>query len=113
MDKLELIVSKIDDLKEQVKDTNDEIKDDISDIRSSLIEMEIDLRKNTDDMRYHIKRTDLTDDVVAMLRKEVQEIKSKLTIEYLFKLIMAGIVGSGSIAGSVYGVIKLIDYLSK
>jgi hypothetical protein len=113
MDKLELIVDKIDSLKDDVKDSTDEIKNDISEMRTSMVEIEIDLRKNTDDMRYHIKRTDLTDEIVTLLRAEVADIKTKLTVEYLLKLIMTVVIGIGAISTSVYGVIKLIDYLAK
>lgn len=109
MDKLDLIVDKIDNVKEDVRHSNEELKQDITEIKNSLIEMEIDLRKNTDDMRYHIKRTDLIDSVLELLRQEVSVIKNKLTIEYLLKLVVTVSVGLGSISGAVYGILKLIN----
>ena len=96
-----------------MKDGHDELKQDVSEIRGSMTEIEIDLRKNTDDMRYHIKRTDLTDELVALLREEIALIKEKLTITYLTKLTVTAAGGIGTIAGAAYGVIKLIDYLTK
>jgi SMC interacting uncharacterized protein involved in chromosome segregation len=113
VDRLELVVSKIDDLKSDMKDSHDEMKQDVSEIKASMVEIEIDLRKNTDDMRYHIKRTDLTDEVVELLRQEISLVKEKLTITYLAKLAVTAAAGIGTISGSIYGVIKLIDFLSK
>lgn len=96
-----------------MKDSHDEMKQDVSEIKASMVEIEIDLRRNTDDMRYHIKRTDLTDEVVGLLREEISLVKEKLTIAYLAKLAVTAAAGVGTIAGSIYGVIKLIDFLSK
>ena len=96
-----------------MKDSHDEMKQDVSEIKASMVEIEIDLRRNTDDMRYHIKRTDLTDELVGLLREEIALIKEKLTITYLAKLAVTAAAGIGTISGSIYGVIKLIDYISK
>ena len=96
-----------------MKDSHDEMKQDVSEIKASMVEIEIDLRKNTDDMRYHIKRTDLTDELVGLLREEISLVKEKLTITYLAKLAVTAAAGIGTISGSIYGIIKLIDYISK
>lgn len=106
MDKLDLIVDKIATLEKNIEKKIDQVQLDVDDIRSGQIEMSHDVRRNADDLEIHMKRTDLNE-------KRIESMEKKLTLEHLFKLIMAGIVGSGSIAGSVYGVIKLIDYLSK
>lgn len=111
MDKLDLIVGKIDDLKVDMKDDLDEIKSDINSINHSIIEMEIDLRKNADDIRYHIKRTDLTDESVALLKEELNALKQKLTVEHLLKLIVAVAAGLSTIAGCIYAVMRLVEKL--
>jgi hypothetical protein len=106
VDKLDLVIKAIDDLKKDTSKQLDQIQLDVDDVRSGQIEMSHDVRRNADDLEIHMKRTDLNE-------KRIESMESKLTIEHLGKLIMTAIIGSGSVAGSIYGVIKLIDYLSK
>ncbi len=106
MDKLDLIVDKIATLEKNVEKKLDQLQLDVDDVRTNQIEMSHDVRRNADDLEMHMKRTDLNE-------KRISSIEDKLTIEYLLKLIMTSIMGVGTIAGSVYGVIKLIDYFSR
>lgn len=91
MDKLELIVSKIDDLKEEVDA-----------IRKDQIEMKFDVRKNSDNLVIHMKRTDLNE-------KRLESLENKLTIEYLLKLIVSAAGTIGVVAGAIFTIIKLVN----
>lgn len=106
MDKLDLIVAKIDDMKADLTKNVDQVQLDVDDIRSNQIEMAHDVRRNADDLEVHMKRTNINE-------KRLEHIENKLTIEYLLKLIITVAAGVGTISGSIYGVIKLLDYLTK
>lgn len=106
MDKFDLIVDKIATLDKNVDKKLDQIQLDIDDVRSNQIEMSHDVRRNADDLELHMKRTELNE-------KRITAMEERLTIEHLLKLIVVVAGGIGSIVGSVYGVIKLIDYLGK
>ena len=102
MDKLDLVVKKIDDLKKDVEKDIDDTKDTTSFLRHVLLELSNDVRRIKDDLNYHIKRTDLNE-------KQIQLIEERLSVSYLLKLAAAAVAGIGSIAGTVYAVVKLID----
>jgi hypothetical protein len=104
MDKLELIVSKIEDLKNDSDKRHDQMQEDISDIKDSMIEMTFDVRRNADDLELHMKRTELNE-------KRIANIEDKLTVEHLLKLIMTVIGGVSLIAGTVAAIIKLYNLL--
>jgi len=106
VDKFDLIVDKIATLDKNVDKKLDQIQLDIDDVRSNQIEMSHDVRRNADDLELHMKRTELNE-------KRITAMEERLTIEHLLKLIVVVAGGIGSIVGSVYGVIKLIDYLGK
>ena len=106
MDKLDLIVGKIDDLKSDLTKSVDQVQLDVDDIRSNQIEMTHDVRRNADDLELHMKRT-------SMNEKRLEHIEDKLTVAYLGKLIMTMTIGTGSISGAIYGIVKLIDHLAK
>ena len=94
MDKLELIVSKIEDLKNDSDKRHDQMQDDISEIKDSMIEMTFDVRRNADDLELHMKRTELNE-------KRIASIEDKLTIEHLLKLIVTVAGGLGVITGFI------------
>jgi len=106
VDKLDLIVAKIDDMKADLTKNVDQVQLDVDDIRSNQIEMSHDVRRNADDLEVHMKRTNINE-------KRLEHIENKLTIEYLLKLIITVAAGVGTISGSIYGAIKLLDYLTK
>ena len=87
MDKIELVVSKIEDLKEHVDTKLDRYND--------LLEV-------------HIKRTDLLED----LHKDNQDRIKKLEKPTVVVGYILGVVGKvGMVAGAIYGVIKLLEVL--
>ena len=105
MDKLDLVVKKIDDLKKDVEKDIDEAKEQSSFVRHILGELANDVRRIRDDLNYHIKRTDLAE-------KRLEHIEDRLSVSYLLKLSMAAVAGVGSIAGTVYAVVRIIDFLA-
>ena len=94
MEKLDYVVQRLEDVKEVV----DKTQTDVS-------QMKLDVARNTDSLDWHIKRTDL-------LESHVKMIESRLSISYLLKLTLAAATGLGAIAGSIFSVIKLIEYIS-
>lgn len=102
MDKLELIVKKIDDLKGDSDKRHDQMQEDISDIKDSMIDMSFDVRRNADDLEVHMKRTELNE-------KRLEKLEEKLTVQHLLKLIISAAGAIGVIAGASLGVIKLVN----
>jgi hypothetical protein len=117
MDKLDLIVDKIETLEKNQDKKLDQIQLDVDDIRSNQIEMSYDVRRNADDLVIHMKRTDLNEKRITTMEekheKRMASIEDKLTVGHLLKLV--GIVSGGvsTIVGAAYGVIKLIDHFAK
>jgi hypothetical protein len=93
VNKLELIVSKIDD-----------VKDTVNEISKDTAIMKLDVARNSDNLVVHMKRTELNETRIKL-------IEERLTISYLLKLIMGVASGLGLISGSIYGVIRLVNLL--
>lgn len=117
MDKLELIVDKIESFENRSDKRLDELKKDIDTIKLTQIEMCYDVRRNADDLELHMKRTLLNEKRIASVEdrheNRMRSIEDKMTIGHLLKLIVVACGGISTIAGSVYGVIKAIDVLTK
>jgi len=94
-DKIDLVVDRLED-----------VKDNVILIQRDIHQIKVDLVRNTDNLVVHMKRTDLNETRLQMLEE-------KLSIGYLLKLSMTTAAGIGAISGAIYSVIKLIDYLSK
>ena len=93
MDKLDLIVSKIDDVKEEVIE-----------IRKDTGAMKLDVARNSDNLVVHMKRTDLNE-------QRIKLIEERLTVTYLLKLIMGVATGLGAISGAIFSIYKVISLL--
>ena len=117
MDKLELIIDKIEVLDKSIEKKLDQLQIDVDDTRSNQIEMAFDVRRNADDLSLHMKRTDLNEKRIETMEDRhearMSSIEAKLTIEHLLKLIVVVSGGIGTVVGAVYGVIKIIDHLIK
>lgn len=105
MDKFELLVKKLDDLKEDSDKRHDQMQEDISEIKDSMIEMTFDVRRNADDLEIHMRRTDLAE-------KRLEKIEDRFTTDYLLKLILSAAGAIGAVSGAIFGVIKLFQILS-
>lgn len=86
------------------KDKVDVVIDIVNDIDKKVDKMSIDVAKNSHDLSYHIKRTDL-------LEKHLKIVESRLTVGYLLKLTLSTATGLGAIAGAMYSIIKVIQLL--
>ena len=102
MDKLDLVVKKIDELKADSEKKHDQMQEDVTEIKDCMIEMTFDVRRNADDLVVHMKRTDLNE-------KRIERIEGRLTIEYLLKLILSLAGGIVVVSGAIYAIIKLIN----
>ena len=102
MDKLDLVVKKIDELKADSEKKHDQMQEDVIEIKDCMIEMTFDVRRNADDLVVHMKLTDLNE-------KRIERIEGRLTIEYLLKLILSLAGGIGVVSGAIYAIIKLIN----
>lgn len=89
-DKLDLIVDRIDDVKDKV----DEVSKDINDIK-------LDVAKNTYDLQYHIRRSDLNEQRLKIM-------EDRLSFNYLLKLTLSTATGLGAIAGALYSIFRVI-----
>jgi hypothetical protein len=98
MEKEDLIINLLKDSREDIK----EIREDISEIHTSQIETSHDVKRNADDLSEHMRRTDLNE-------KRIESIEDKLTVGYLLKLVVVATGGVGTITGTVYGIMKILD----
>ena len=106
MDRLDMLV----DLVKKIDGKQDKMCEDIS-------EMKVEVALNTKGLTEHMEQTLTIKKMHLDHRDEsnirLKHVEERLTVGYLLKLIMTAIVGSGSIAGSVYGIIKFVDYVTK
>lgn len=111
MEKLDLIVEMIKDVKKTV-DKNSE----------HLSEMRIDVELNRKDLQQHMLRTDQNETIITKLDAYIKEsiikfqeqidlIKKKMTLGYLFTRIVVIASGISTIVGVIYGIIKLVNHL--
>jgi hypothetical protein len=82
-DKLDLVIQRIDDLKDSSNDRLDSID-------SNLLE--------------HMKRT-------AVAEKRLEHIEDRLTLTAILKVIVTFSAGTGTIAGAAYAIFKVIEYI--
>lgn len=92
-DKVDVVIDRLDDVKEAV----DRVED-------SLDQLVLQVAKNTQDLEYHIRRTDINE-------KRLQIIEDRLSVSYLLKLTLSVATGLGAIAGAMYSVIRVIQLL--
>ena len=92
-DKIDLVVDRLED-----------VKDSVDRIEVSIDEMNLQVAKNTHDLTYHIKRTDLNE-------QRLKIIEDRLSISYLLKLTLSVATGMGAIAGAMYSIVKVIQLL--
>jgi hypothetical protein len=92
-DKLDLVIDRIEDVKEAVDNVQDHVN-----------KINLNVARNTDSLDHHIRRTDL-------LEKHVKIIEDRLSISYLLKLSISVATGLGAIAGAVYSVVKVLSLL--
>lgn len=90
-DKIDLVIDRLED----VKDSVDRVEDTLDDIS-------LQVAKNTYDLQYHIKRTDLNE-------KRVRIIEDRLSISYLLKLTLSVATGLGAIAGAMFSIVKVMS----
>lgn len=89
------------------EDKLDRIKDDITDIKITLSKMESTLDRNTDSLEVHVKRTDLLEAKVELVKTEVLPLlpEIKQMVKYWKILSIIVIV---TIAGTNPAVIPLL-----
>ena len=113
MDKLDLIIDKI----ETLERASEKTQDNLEDIKINQIEMSYDVRRNADDLELHMKRTLLNEKRITTVEdrheNRMASIEEKLTAGHLLKLIVITSGGISTVVGAAYGVIKFIDYLMK
>ena len=113
MEKEDLIVNLLREVRlEQKVNTHD-----ISEIKN-------DVRRNADDLKVHMRRTDLNEKLIATieekhdkrmddLESEISTVGKKLTVGHLLKLVVVTFGGIGTVSGAIYGTIKIIEHLIK
>lgn len=91
-------MSKKDDI---IVDLLGEVRDEQKAHSTILIELQHDVSRNTDDLEKHIEG-------VVQNRKRIVELEKP---GQAFSLIKKYIIGLGAIAGAIYAILKVTDYL--
>jgi len=92
----------------KIKDTFQTIIDIQNNINKELAEIKVILAKQEAQLEYHIKRTDIAEENIEILKKELNPIKQN--IEAL-KIIIKSLSVISIIIGIIVGIFKLINYL--
>lgn len=108
MDRLELIVELIKEVKEDVK----EVKVDQKATEQHLAKIAPEVELNRKDLELHMAQTRAVKELAMTVRDEantrIEKIEKKLTVGHLFKLILSGAGAVGTIAGAIYGVSRIL-----
>jgi len=120
MEKEDLIIG----LLKESRDTQKKDSSDISAIKSDIAAMKVDVEANKDDLKEHMAQTravkSLTLDIrreasekiellKAQLNSDIADINKKLTVGYLFKLIVSVAASISVITGAIYGITRLVS----
>lgn len=98
MDKLDIVVGLVDDVKGVQKEQN-----------KQLNRIENDIRRNTDDLIDHMENNKLLKKLHLDNQKRIERIEKPLDLlTYLGK----GVIILGSIAGAIYGIIRLMEKIN-
>lgn len=97
MEKLDLIVEMLKDVKDTVNKNSDNLSD-----------MKVEVELNRKDLELHMAQTRAVKELAMNVREEantrIEVIEKKLTPAYLGKLIVTVAGGLGTIAGAIYGI---------
>ena len=100
MEKLDLIVEMIKDVKESVTRNSEHLN-----------EMKVDVHLNRKDLEIHMEQTRAVKELTLTVREEahgrIEKIEKKLTVGHLLKLIVTVAGGLGTIVGTIYGISQL------
>ena len=99
------------DFQDRVLEKLDKIQDDVSDIKVENAKQTADINRNTDDLKKHIRRSDLLEVLVEKHKEDTVVHKVPLTVKNLFMKIVYLSTGIGAIAGATYGILRLLDML--
>ena len=83
----------------------DKIQEDVTDVKVTQAEHGKDIARNTDDLEKHIEG-------VVQNRTRIVALEDKtgpITVKQLLKRIVIVAGGIGTIVGTIYGIVKLLD----
>jgi len=99
MDKIDLIV--------KIFEGQEKLLEEISELKIMLVKQEGILEKQEENIAEHIKRTNLLEDNIELLRTEVRPIQLHVSnIKFLGKLF----IGFSMLIGIIVGIIKILDF---
>jgi tetrahydromethanopterin S-methyltransferase subunit G len=103
----------IDMIKELHKDLH-EVDRKISDVKEEQVKQSFHIEKNTEDLKYHIKRTDMLEDDLHIFREDldnrVDDLEDRVKTKKALKSIVVKSIGvTTGLIGLVLGLYKLID----
>lgn len=94
-----------DDILKIIIDKVDKLDNKIDGIAGDIVEIKITSAKQNESLNYHIKRSDLNEENIEILRKEVEPIKSHvIAVNSIIKFV--GIFST--IIGTILGIFKLL-----
>jgi hypothetical protein len=93
-----------DDILKIIQETVEKLDNKIDILGTDIVDIKLNQKENTVDIRYHIKRTDLLEESVEMLRLELRPIKAHVNgITTIIKFITA----ASAVIGTIIGLLKL------
>jgi cob(I)alamin adenosyltransferase len=93
-----------DEVSNLVKDRADKLDAKLETIASDIVEIKITSAKHNEALIYHIKRSDLNEENIEMLRKEFEPIKAHVAAT---NGVLKFIAVCSSIFGIIFGFLKL------
>lgn len=84
-----------------------ETRDDVKDMKEVQMRQESDIRRNTDSLEEHMRRTDLLEKSVEIQKTRIDELEAP---NKALKMIFDWFVKVGIGASTMWGIFKLLDY---
>jgi predicted transcriptional regulator len=95
------------DLVKEIREEQKEQSKTMSQLEVSFVRMESLVETNTEDLKYHIKRTDILEDLHKDNAKRIEKLEAPISVRDLTKISITVISGIGVIASLVYTVLKI------
>lgn len=87
--------------KQQLEDKVDVIQEDVAQINKTLSDIAVTLAKQEVNLEHHIRRTDLSEENIELLRAEIKPLsRHVVAVETVLKVIGALATGAGLVIGA-------------
>lgn len=99
------------ELMQEIREEQKEQGKTLTKLEVTFAKMEGSVEKNTEDLEYHIKRTDILEELHRDNAKRIERLEQPLSVSELLKKTVTIAAGIGVIASLIYTIMKIAGIL--